>query len=272
MARRLAVVAGAGALASQVIAAALAAGDTVRAFALSPQDLPMAAEQEAASLRQPEALFAAIRRFEASHLTMAGAVTLDDADRKRLLGVLGGAGRPSGDAALSNLAIGLQQLTGATLLGAHEVAPNLLGPAGQIAGPVAQPDQLVVARLAMHAARQVGAMDLGQAAVAAGGRVVAVEDVAGTDELLARVARYRLAGLIDMSNAIPIVLAKACKPQQPLFVDLPAIGPQTVSGAAGAGISLIAVEAGRSLLVDRERLASMAWELGVAIVGLAADA
>jgi DUF1009 family protein len=271
MPRRLAVVAGAGALAPQVIEAAIATGDTVRAFVLAPQDLPLQAERETVSLQHLEALFGAIRAFGATHLTLAGAVTLDDADRKRLLVVLGGAGGASGDAALSNLALRLQQLTGATLLGPHEVASDLLAPEGHIAGPVTQPEHLVAARLAMRAARQVGAMDLGQAAVVAGGRVVAVEDVAGTDELLARVAKYRSAGLIDRSGSIPVVLAKACKPQQPLFVDLPAIGPRTVTGAAAAGISLVAVEAGRSLLVDRARLFSAARDQAVSIVGLSAD-
>lgn len=271
MPRRLAVVAGAGALAPQVIEAAIAAGDTVRAFALAPLDLPALAERQTASLQHLEALFGAIRAFRATHLTLAGAVTLDDSDRERLRSLLGGTAQSSGDAALSNVALRLQQLTGATLLGPHEVAPDLLVSAGPIAGPIARPEHLVAARLAMRAARQVGAMDLGQAAVVAGSRVVAVEDVAGTDELLARVAKYRSAGLIDQSNTIPVVLAKACKPQQPLFVDLPAIGPQTIAGAAAAGISLVAVEAGKSLIVDRDRLLNVARDLAVSIVGLSAD-
>jgi len=271
MTRRLAVVAGAGALAPQVIEAALAAGDTVRVFALTPQQLPPHVAQESASLQDPVALFDAIRAFGASHLTLAGALTLGDADRQRLIAALGGAGHPTGDAALSNLAMGLQQVTGAKLVGPHQVALDLLAPIGVIAGPAPHLDQLATAKVAMQAARQVGAMDLGQAAVAAGGRVVAVEDVGGTDDLLARVARHRAAGLIGNSAEVSLVLAKACKPQQPLFVDLPAIGPQTVAGAAGAGISLIAVEAGRTLLLERIRLVAEANALGIAIVGLSTD-
>jgi len=271
MTRRLAVVAGAGALAPQVIKAALAAGDTVRVFALTPQQVPSQVAQESASLQDPEALFDAIRAFGASHLTLAGAVTLGDADRQRLIAALGGTGHPTGDAALSNLAMGLQQVTGAKLLGPHQVALDLLAPTGLIAGPAPQPRQLVTAKLAMQAARQVGAMDLGQAAVAAGGRVVSVEDVGGTDELLARVAGHRAAGLIGSTTETPLVLAKACKPQQPLFVDLPAIGPQTVAGAARAGISLIAVEVGRTLLLERMRLVAEANALGISVLGLAID-
>jgi UDP-2,3-diacylglucosamine hydrolase len=136
---------------------------------------------------------------------------------------------------------------------------------------MADRSQLTSSRPAPPAARQVGAMDLGQAAVVAGARVVAVEDVAGNDDLLARVARYRAAGLIGDGTEVPVVLAKASKPQQPLFVDLPAIGPETVTGAADAGISVIAVEAGRTLLLERGRLVEAANRHGIAIVGLAID-
>lgn len=271
MSRRLAVVAGAGALAPQVIEAALAAGDTVCAFTLVPLLLPSAAEQRPMSIAHPAALFEAVRTFGASHLVLAGAVTLTDADRLRLIAALGGEGRPSGDAALSQLALRLQELTGAKLIGAHHLVPDLLAGAGPLAGPIATAPQLASAQLALRAARQVGAIDLGQAAVVAGARVVAVEDVAGTDDLLARVARYRAAGLIGDAAETSVVLAKACKPQQPLFVDLPAIGPDTVVGAARAGIVVIAVEAGKTLLLERERLVAAANELGISIVGLAMD-
>lgn len=271
MPRRLAVVAGAGALAPQVIEAALAGGDTVRVFCLTPLTLPANAEQQQASIEHPAVLFDAIRSFRASHLALAGSVTLSDSDRTRLLALLSGAGQPAGDAALSQLALRLQDLTGATLIGPHEVAPGILAEEGHLAGPAATPEQLAAARVALRAARQVGAMDLGQAAVVAGMRVVAVEDVAGTDELLARVARHRAAGLIGGTPETPVVLAKACKPQQPLFVDLPAIGPATIAGAASAGISLIAVEAGRTLLLERQRLLSEADARVVTIVGLTID-
>jgi DUF1009 family protein len=271
MPRRLAVVAGAGALAPQVVEAALSAGDAVQAFALMPQALPPGAGQQPVSIDDPGALFGAIRSFGASHLVLAGAVTLTDADRRRLIAALGGEGQPTGDAALSHLAARLQELTGAILIGPHEVAPDLLAPAGRIAGPEPSAAQLDTAHLALSAARQIGRLDLGQAAVAGGARVVAAEDVAGTDELLRRVAAYRAAGLIGDAEAVPLVLAKACKPQQPLFVDLPAIGPKTVAGARSAGISLIAVEVGRTLLLERERLVATATAAGIGVVGLTID-
>lgn len=271
MPRRVAVVAGAGALAPQVIAAALLAGDEVCAFCLSPQQLPDGVELRAASLEHPDALFDGIRGVAATHLVLAGAVTLTDGDRQRLIAALGGDGPPTGDAVLSRLALRLQERTGAVLTGPHEIVPELLAGAGPLAGPVATGDQMAAARLALRAARQVGAMDLGQAAVVSGARVVAAEDVAGTDELLARVAGHVAAGLLGQGGDTPVVLAKACKPQQPLFVDLPAIGPTTIAGAAAAGISLIAVEAGRTLVLERQLLVADADALGISVVGMTID-
>jgi UDP-2,3-diacylglucosamine hydrolase len=271
MARRLAVVAGAGVLAPQVVAAAIEAGETVRVFALSPQESLEAAEVQAVSLQEPEAIFAAIRGFGASHLTLAGAVTLSDADRLRLMRVLGAAAQSVGDTALSYVGLALERLTGAMLLGPHEVAPELLAGVGTIAGPEATQQQLAAVRLAMGAARKIGDMDLGQAAVVAGSRIVAVEDIAGTDALIARVASYRKIGLVGGTPEAPLVLAKACKPSQPLFVDLPAIGPDTVVQAHQAGISLLAVEGRRSLLLDRPRTVALANELGIGVLGWSGD-
>ncbi|HET8725945.1 MAG TPA: UDP-2,3-diacylglucosamine diphosphatase LpxI, partial [Alphaproteobacteria bacterium] len=108
----------------------------------------------------------------------------------------------------------------------------------------------------------------GQAAVVSGRRVVAVEDVGGTDELLARVGRYRDAGLVGDGSS-PLVLAKASKPQQPAFVDLPAIGPRTVENAATAGVRLIVIEAGRALLLERAALFAAAEAQAVGLYALA---
>ncbi|OYX04682.1 MAG: hypothetical protein B7Z15_17450 [Rhizobiales bacterium 32-66-8] len=68
-----------------------------------------------------------------------------------------------------------------------------------------------------------------------------------------------------------MILAKAMKPQQPGFADLPAIGPQTVERCAQAGIAAIIVEAGHSLLLQRADIAAAAARLGIAVVGLSLD-
>jgi DUF1009 family protein len=168
---------------------------------------------------------------------------------------------------LSRLAQTIEELSGATLVGAHEIAADLLARSGHIAGPTIGDAALAAAHIALHAAREIGRIDLGQAVVVAGRRVVAAEDVGGTDELLARVAEHRRLGRMGDGSGV-LVLAKAAKPQQPLYVDLPAIGPNTVAGAAEAGIVAIALDAGRSLVLERGAVETAASTHGVSIVGL----
>lgn len=115
-------------------------------------------------------------------------------------------------------------------------------------------------RAAMAAARDLGIADQGQAAVAAQGIVVGLEDDAGTDALLLRMA--------SRPEARGGVLAKCVKPQQDRRVDLPTIGVTTVENAAAAGLSGIAVEAGAALMVDAAATAAAADRLGLFVVGL----
>lgn len=111
------------------------------------------------------------------------------------------------------------------------------------------------ARFAADLARSAGRLDLGQAAVVSGRRTIALEDIAGTDALLKRVTTYRRLGLAA-DGMSPMVLAKVAKPDQPMFVDLPAIGPKTVANARRAGIAIIAVQAGATLMIERQKLVS----------------
>jgi DUF1009 family protein len=205
---------------------------------------------------------------------MAGSVHLSDRQREGLdklaSGSEAGNRQAKGDAALSGLGAAVKKLTGAELIGVHDIAPELLASNGLIAGPAPTADALASARYAIAAARAIGRLDLGQAAVVAGARVIAAEDIAGTDDLLARVAVHRNAGLVGDGQSL-LVLGKASKPQQPADIDLPAIGPATVHGAAAAGISLIAVEAKRTLLIDRPELVAAAEAAGITIYGLDAD-
>lgn len=265
MSRRLTILAGAGALVTEVVAGARALGDEVQVLALVPR--PDLGTTDIWGLSRFIELVAAIRSFETSHLVMAGAVTLTDADRAAIAKLAGAGADARGDAALSGLAERIFAMTGARLVGVEAIVPELLAGAGHIAGPEA-PELMPTAMLALQAARAVGRIDMGQAAIAAGGRVLAAEDVAGTDALIERMALYRARGL---AITAPMVLAKAAKPQQPLFVDLPAIGAATIANAARAGIAAIAVEAKRTILVDRPSLIAAAETAGIPVFGLSLD-
>lgn len=271
MAERLAVIAGSGALVPELVTAAQDRGCALLLLTLAHRpDLRHLAPQRF-SLAEPQGAVDAIRNFRATHFVLAGGVSLSDIARERLAGFFHGDRTASvGDSTLSTLAANLAEMTGAQPLGVHEVAPDLLTPAGLIAGP--QPNAIVAAtaRHALVLARRAGALDLGQALVVAGRRTIAAEDIAGTDALLARVRRFRIMGLAADGRS-PLVLAKAAKPAQPHFVDLPAIGPVTIARARRAGIVAIVMQAGATLLIQRQKLKAAADAAGISILGHPAD-
>ena len=94
--------------------------------------------------------------------------------------------------------------------------------------------------MAFDVVRALGRFDVGQAAVVVKGHVLAVEAAEGTDAMLARCAELREAGRAGRGGRAG-VLVKAPKPGQEERVDLPTIGPETVTKAAAAGLSGIAV-------------------------------
>jgi UDP-2,3-diacylglucosamine hydrolase len=110
--------------------------------------------------------------------------------------------------------------------------------------------------------------DIGQAAVVIDGHVVAVEDIEGTDGLLARVARLREEGRIR-SPAGRGVLVKMPKSGQDLRYDLPTVGPRTVEGAARAGLAGIAVAAGNTIAAEPQALIESADKAGLFVIGVA---
>lgn len=154
-------------------------------------------------------------------------------------------------------------------MGVHEIAPQLLATEGLIGGPAAEDIVWDTARHAIDLARQAGALDLGQAIVVAGKRTVAAEDIGGTDALLRRVGWLRLTRQVADGKASPLVLAKCPKPGQPLLIDMPAIGPQTIVNAKKSGVRAIAVEAGATLLIQRGQIKAAADRLGVSVLGIA---
>jgi DUF1009 family protein len=111
------------------------------------------------------------------------------------------------------------------------------------------------------AARAVGALDIGQAAVVQQGVVLGVEAIEGTDALVARAGALRREGPGG-------VLVKVKKPGQETRVDLPVIGVNTIENAAAAGLRGIAVEAGAALVVDRAAVVAAADRAGLFVVGI----
>ncbi len=150
----------------------------------------------------------------------------------------------SGDDAALRIVLEIFEERGFAIRGAHELAPELLPPAGIPTRARPGEGHRRDISLADAALARLGAADIGQACVVAGGRVVATEGPAGTDAMLAALPREARGGL----------LAKAPKPGQERRADLPTIGPGTVAAAARAGLGGIAIEAGGVLVLERDEV------------------
>lgn len=159
---------------------------------------------------------------------------------------------------------------GFRLLGAHEVAPEILVPEGVLGH--AQPSERDRADidLGLDYLRATGSFDVGQAVVVAGRHIVAVEAAEGTDAMLARVAEMRASGRVR-SEVGTGVLVKAPKHGQDRRFDLPSIGPQTVEGIAHAGLAGIAVAAGSTIVAEPERLIAAANRANIFVIGTPAE-
>ncbi len=128
---------------------------------------------------------------------------------------------------------------------------------GFVAGRRISDAELTDARVALDAAKAIGVLDIGQAAVAVNERVIALEAAEGTDAMLDRVEQVRAKGRAKWSGRAG-VLAKRSKPQQDLRVDMPAIGPKTVEAVARVGLAGIAIEAGRVMIAERAETVALA--------------
>ncbi|MFD0917510.1 LpxI family protein [Pseudahrensia aquimaris] len=168
------------------------------------------------------------------------------------------------NSALSNV-VSLLEKRGLTVVGFREVLPEFLAQLGD--NSAARPRNRDIASLkhAADVAHSLGPFDIGQSVVAVGERVVAIEGAEGTDAMLERVAHLRTIGRLPKAGG---VLVKCFKPGQEARVDLPTIGPTTIVNVHAAGLDGIGIDAGYSLIVERERTLKRARDLGVFVYGL----
>ena len=151
--------------------------------------------------------------------------------------------------------------------GADAIAPELLAEEGVLGGKAPNAEDKADIDLAFRVVGALGRLDVGQAAVVAKGYVLAVEAAEGTDAMLARCAELRAAGRTGKRGRAG-VLVKVPKFGQEERVDLPTIGPDTVTKAAGAGLAGIAVAAGRVLMADRDATIATADRNGLFLLGV----
>lgn len=275
---RVAVVAGSGRLPVNVAESLAEAGHSPFIVMLAGEaDDPKLAsfEHERLALEEIGSLLPLLKRRKITHVVLAGGVSRRPHWRQirptlALLRVLPKIliALARGDDGLLRVIIGEIEAEGFKVVGAHEIVPDLLASEGPMTRAKPLKGDMADLDAALAAARAIGVLDIGQAAVAIGGRVVALEGVEGTDGLLERVKELRHHGRIGARKRG--VLVKCAKPGQELRADLPGIGPATVNAAHAAGLAGIGVEAGHSLVLDFGETVKRADALGLFVVGLPA--
>jgi DUF1009 family protein len=148
--------------------------------------------------------------------------------------------------------IGVEMLLATTFLEEFVASPGL------IAGPKLSRRQEQDVEFGWEIAKEISRLDIGQTVVVKNGTVLAVEAFEGTNETLRR------GGTLGRKNAI---MVKVAKPNQDMRFDIPVIGVETVRIAAGVDVRVIAVESGKTLLLEKESLIELARRSNISIIG-----
>ena len=143
------------------------------------------------------------------------------------------------------------------LLPATTFLEDSLAQPGSIAGPKLSPRQELDVDLGWNVAKEIARLDIGQTIVVKNGTIVAVEALEGTNEAIKR------GGTLARENA---VMVKVSKPTQDLRFDVPVIGVETIRIAIESGVRVIAVEAGKTLLLERDAVIELAAQSNISLV------
>jgi DUF1009 family protein len=259
----LGLIAGSGRLPFAIARAARAAGYRVAAAGHQGETDP-ALEQEVdvfgwVHLGQIQKIAQTLGEAGARRAIMAGALAKLGSARPDLAMVKLWASLPKrGD---DRLLRGLADWFGAQgleIVGPGELLSGCFAEEGQLAGPPPSKVQLADVQEGVRVARLLGQADVGQTVVLRAGSVLAVEAAEGTDACIRRAGQ--LAG--------KAVVVKVSKPGQDRRFDLPAIGPGTVATLVEAKARLLAVEAGATIVMEREELAASAKKAKIGILGI----
>ena len=143
------------------------------------------------------------------------------------------------------------------LLPATTFLEDFLAPAGLIAGPTLTHREEEDVDLGWKIAKEIARLDIGQTVIVKNGTVVAVEALEGTNETIKRGGRLSRKGAL---------VVKVAKPDQDMRVDVPVIGVETILIATDVKVRAIAVEAGRTLLLEKDVIVDLAERANISII------
>lgn len=209
-------------------------------------------------------LITRLKAHQVRQVVMAGKVTKDVLFDSRLrfdaeaLGLLGQLKEFSVNNLLGAIGERLAQ-DGITLLDSSTFLKHNLCPAGVLTRRQPTQAEQDDIRVGVGAARQLASLDIGQTVVVKRRVIVAVEALEGTDAAIRRA--FQLA-------REELVVVKMASANQDMRFDLPVLGPQTLAVAAASGVQCLAVEAHRTLLLDRDSLIARADETHLSLIGV----
>lgn len=266
--KRIGLLAGIGRLPVEFARAARGMGFTVIAIGVVPgvdTELSAAADQFfSISIGKLDTIMNTLKNEQVSQVTMLGKVT------KELM--FSGTVQP--DIRMQKLLSGLPDSSDDTIMTAfvRELAAAGIGVLDQtgLIKPLLAAPGVLTRRAPTEAeradmefgfamARQIGGLDIGQAVVVKNRAVMAVEAIEGTD------ACIRRGGLLGRGG---VVVAKVAKPNQDVRFDMPSIGPDTIYAMIEANAVALVMEAGKTLLVDRQTVLKLADEHAIAIIAM----
>ena len=143
------------------------------------------------------------------------------------------------------------------LLPATTFLEDSLAPAGLIAGPKLSRREEEDVDLGWKIAKEIAELDIGQTVIVKNGTIVAVEALEGTNDAIQR------GGALARKDAI---MVKVAKPNQDMRFDVPVIGVETIRIAADAKLRVIAIEAGKTLLLERDAIVDLAERAKISVV------
>lgn len=146
---------------------------------------------------------------------------------------------------------------GIEIVSSTEFLPDLIAPVGCLTKRRPTRDEREDIELGWKIAKEIGLLDIGQCVVVRQKTVLAVEAIEGTDETILR------GGRLGREKA---VVVKVSKPKQDLRFDVPSVGPGTIETMSKVKASVLAVEAGKSLMFEREKMLSMADSQGISVI------
>ncbi|MCC6542883.1 MAG: UDP-2,3-diacylglucosamine diphosphatase LpxI [Nitrospirae bacterium] len=114
-------------------------------------------------------------------------------------------------------------------------------------------------RFGVNMAKEIGRLDIGQCVIVKNRAVIAVEAVEGTDETILRGGRLANGGA---------VVVKVCKPDQDTRFDLPTVGPTTIRSMIEIRAGVLAIEAGLTIMIDKDEMLMSADKAGISVVGI----